>query len=244
MPALSAVDLLGVWEAGQGQAPIGWALALLAAAEPETPLDDLASLSIGSRDVRLLMLREQLWGRQMVAAVDCPRCRERLEMNLDTREILAQSGTTPPRELTLIVGEFTVNLRLPTSLDAIAAAAAGSLDSARALLLERCVLSAARAGSPIPQEQLPAHVAADIPQALVDADPLADIQFQLECPSCDHRWRALFDVVSFLWTELDAWSARIVRDVHTLARAYGWREHDILALSSSRRQLYLDMVGA
>jgi len=33
-------------------------------------------------------------------------------------------------------------------------------------------------------------------------------------------------------------------DVHTLARAYGWRERDILTLSPTRRQFYLNMVGA
>ena len=31
-------------------------------------------------------------------------------------------------------------------------------------------------------------------------------------------------------------------EVHVLAREYGWSERDILAMSASRRQLYLDTI--
>ena len=54
----------------------------------------------------------------------------------------------------------------------------------------------------------------------------------------------VFDIVSFFWTELEVWVARVLSDVHTLAQAYGWSEHDILSLSLTRRQCYLEIVGA
>jgi hypothetical protein len=34
-----------------------------------------------------------------------------------------------------------------------------------------------------------------------------------------------------------------LREVHTLAWAYGWREADILAMSPARRQFYIELVG-
>jgi hypothetical protein len=80
--------------------------------------------------------------------------------------------------------------------------------------------------------------------AMAEADPLADIQLGMTCPFCDHRWRVVFDIVSFLWTEIEAWAWRMLADVHTLAQAYGWGEREILTLSPTRRQFYLDMVGA
>ena len=73
-------------------------------------------------------------------------------------------------------------------------------------------------------------------------DPQADVQLALSCPACGQQWRATFDVVSFLWDELDAWARRLLREVHTLASAYHWREADILAMSRWRRQYYLDLV--
>ena len=38
----------------------------------------------------------------------------------------------------------------------------------------------------------------------------------MACPACGHGWQARFDVVSFLWSEIDAWAGRMLRDVHTL----------------------------
>ena len=58
------------------------------------------------------------------------------------------------------------------------------------------------------------------------------------------RWRAVFDIVTFFWSEIEAWACRILREVHILASAYGWCERDILALTSARRQFYLEMVQA
>jgi hypothetical protein len=76
-----------------------------------------------------------------------------------------------------------------------------------------------------------------------DADPQADVELALACPSCGHQWPAAFDIASFLWKELHVWALRTLREVHTLARSYGWREDDVLALSGTRRQLYLELCG-
>ena len=40
---------------------------------------------------------------------------------------------------------------------------------------------------------------------------------------------------------MHAWARRTLRDVHVLARAYGWREADVLALSPTRRQIYVEL---
>jgi uncharacterized protein YbaR (Trm112 family) len=244
MRALSAGELLDVWEAGFAQTPAGRALALLAAVNPETSQDALADLTIGQRDAQLLMLRNRLWGSQMAAVLACPGCRERLELALDAREMLAQSSREQPEEIPLTVAEYNLTFRLPTSLDVLAAIDQGDVETGRALILERCLVSAQQAGAPVSSDRLPAEVAASIAESMAEADPLADIQLDVMCPSCQHRWRVAFDIVSFLWIEIEVWAWRILSDVHTLASAYGWSERDILTLSPTRRQFYLDMVGA
>ena len=42
--------------------------------------------------------------------------------------------------------------------------------------------------------------------------------------------------------EIHAWAKRTLREVHTLASAYGWSEREILSMSAVRRALYLEMV--
>jgi len=55
MRALSARELLEVWEQGQGRPLHHRALLLLAAACPDESSEALARLSIGSRDARLVV---------------------------------------------------------------------------------------------------------------------------------------------------------------------------------------------
>ena len=75
------------------------------------------------------------------------------------------------------------------------------------------------------------------------SDPQAEIQLHLTCPACSRSWSVLFDIVSFFWSEICVQAKRLLREVHTLARVYGWREAEILSMSTARRQLYLEMVS-
>jgi len=244
MRAPNAGELLDVWEAGFAQAPTERALALLAVACPETARDALAALSIGQRDARLLALRLGLWGSQMEAVVLCPSCQERLELNLDVREMLASSPGNQPGELSLSIAEYHVTFRLPTSLDLLEQSGQRAEEGSSGLLLDHCLLSAHQGDAPVDSDKLPEEVVAAVVTRMAEADPLADIQLGVACPSCEHRWHAVFDIVSFIWTEIEVWAWRILSDVHTLARAYGWSERDILTISPTRRQFYLEMVGA
>lgn len=92
--------------------------------------------------------------------------------------------------------------------------------------------------------QLPESVITALSQRMAGADPQADVHLALDCPDCGHQWRAAFDIVSFFWSEIGVWAKRVLREVHILASAYGWREDDILAMSPWRRQVYLEMLGA
>ncbi len=244
MRALSAEQLLEVWEVGFAQAPIERALAILAVACPESSPDALAALSMGARDARLLTLREELWGPRMEAVVACPACRERLELPLDTLQLLSASPQAPQWEISLSIGEYNMTFRLPTSQDIFEASGGAGPEAMPLWIAHECLLQADTGGVSISADKLPETVLDAVADAMAEADPLADIRLGLTCPFCDHRWRAVFDIVSFLWTEIEAWAWRILSDVHTLARAYGWGEREILTLSPTRRQFYLDMVGA
>ncbi len=78
MRALLAFELLRVWEQGLTLTPVQRALALLAAACPDTSTDALAGLSIGQRDACLLTLREWAFGPQLISLATCPACNERV----------------------------------------------------------------------------------------------------------------------------------------------------------------------
>ena len=240
MRALLAFDLLRVWERGLTQTPVQRALTLLAAACPDTSPDALARLSIGQRDARLLMLREWVFGPQLVSLAVCPACGERLELTFNVADIRVSVEVEVGDALSLSVDGYEVHFRLPNSMDLVVTAGQDVLASRRQLL-ERCLVTAQRDGEETSSDQLPSNVVDAIARYMAQADPQADVQLALVCPECGHEWQAAFDIVSFFWSEISVWVHRILREVHVLASAYGWREADILAMSPWRRHLYLSL---
>ncbi len=243
MRSLSARELLGIWEAGETQPLAHRALLLLSAALPELSYEALAQLPIGQRDGLLLTLREGLFGAQLVSAASCPQCGEKLQLTVNTPGLHVPTGAEPDA-LSSTIGGYSVQYRLPNSHDLLALAGCSSVEAGRQLLLSRCVQNAQVDHIDRPIEALPPDVIEAIMLCMAQADPQADLQFELNCPACGHRWLAPFDVAAFLWSEIDRWAQRVVCDVHVLASAYGWSEADILSLSATRRQLYLDLIGS
>lgn len=225
---------------------------LLEAVWPEAPPEDLARLSIGQRDKRLINLREWTFGPQMVCQTTCPKCDERLEFNLDVADIRTMSSYQPScnggegegrnGSLTLSIGDYEVSFRLPNSMDLAAVAEIKEMAESRRLLSQQCLLEVYRRGEEIGVEELPEEVNEAVVKRMAEADPQGDLHLSLSCPECRHEWLSAFDIVTFFWSEIDAWAHRILREVHTLASAYGWQEAGILSMSHWRRQYYLTMV--
>jgi hypothetical protein len=244
MHALSAKTLLELWEDVHTQAPVERALSLLAAADTENTVEQLAAFSLGDRNARLLALREVLFGSEMEALAVCPRCGQRLELRLNATELRNMCGPGPNREVTLSIDGYEVRLRPLNSLDLPTITSEAELASAHDYVLRRCLLSVHNGNMPVEFEELPGEVVEASAQKIAEIDPLADIQISICCHSCQHIYQAAFDILSFLWKEIDAWARRVLIEVHILASAYGWSEREILALGAPRRQFYLDMVGA
>ncbi len=243
MRSLSARALLDIWEVGETQPLAQRALLLLSAAQPDTSYDALAQLPIGQRDGQLLTLREWLFGEQLVSAANCPQCGEKLQLSVYTSD-LRVAASAESDTLSATIGDYAIRYRPPNSQDLLALAGCNSAEAGRQLLLSRCVQNAQVDHIDQPIEALPSDVIETITQHMARADPQADMQFELNCPACGHHWLATFDVASFLWSEIDRWAQRVVYDVHMLASAYGWSEADILSMSATRRQLYLDLIGS
>ncbi|MEQ1903086.1 MAG: hypothetical protein ABL888_02725 [Pirellulaceae bacterium] len=242
MPALSATKLLAAWEQGYSQPPFQRALTLLTLVSENASIEQLAALSVGQRDAHLLMLRERAFGPRMTGHATCPACAQTLELDFSVADIRANDAAQSTSPGTLIHADYEVRFRLPNSFDLASLTPDEDVSANRAQLIRQCVFGVQRNGMEIPVEQLPAEVVDAMSQQMADADPQADVQLAMTCPQCDHRWNAPLDILSFLWTEIQVWAKRLMREIHALAMVYGWREADILALSPWRRQVYLEMI--
>ena len=260
---LSATTLLDTWEGGLSQTAIHRALLLLALCPTVRTTTPLANMCLGERDAHLLLLRQHLFGSRLDGSTTCPECGELLEAALRIEDILLDIQPGYGQSFWANTGihdvtgtSYEVRYRLPTSTDMLNVARAVvrtgersvNKNLARSELLRHCVLEAYLldiSGSRV------AVLAADLTESaattvmahMSQTDPQGDVQLSLSCPVCRHAWLALFDIVSFLWAEVDAWAQHLLSEVHALAAGYGWSEADILTMSAWRRQWYLQALS-
>jgi hypothetical protein len=231
---VSAVQLLELWEWGRSVHPIDRALRLVAVARPDVPPSELADLSLGDRDASLLALHEDLFGSVLPCVADCPGCGERLEFELSAAHLGKRAPAPKSAELTY--AGRTLRVRPLNSRDLAAVAGAPSVDAARRLLAGRCLLN--EDGVALSDELVEA-----LAERLVKLDQRAEVVLDLTCPGCGQACQRVLDAPSYVWRELSAEALRLLHEVHTLARAYGWREADILAMSATRRKAYVELAG-
>ena len=243
MHALSAQKILSIWEVGLKQHPIDRYLLILAMAFPEISQEELPVLSIGQRDRYLLAIREATFGTELASFTRCPACQEPLEFTCTTTDITVLPDVEASSQMYQVsIDGYELAFRVPNSLDLAAIVHCSNLIVAQQLLIDRCVLRASRYAVDMTPADLPEAVTRALVEQMAEHDPQAEIQIALTCPACEHCWSQLFDISAFIWVEIAAYAKRLLRETHTLARAYGWREADILALSATRRAFYLEMV--
>jgi len=244
MAPLSAQDILRIWEAGATQEPVGRAIAILAVASPETPLELLTTLPVGRRDARLLEIREEAFGPTLDGVSSCQRCQERIGFTVQIDELRGRVAPgAEPAEGEVLFENWHLRYRLPTSGDLSAVAGCADPTAARQHLVQRCILEARRGGARVEARDVSPEAISRMAQAMTEQDPWAEVFLDFVCPACGHGGQALVDIGGYLWEEIRAQALRLLHEVRALACAYGWREADILAMSTARRRAYLEMAS-
>ncbi|MCW3846505.1 hypothetical protein OF829_04590 [Sphingomonas sp. LB-2] len=222
--------VLDWWERARTLPPLERALHLLALFV-DAGAEAIADWPIGRRDRALLAARAMLIGPEICATAACPACGTEVEAAFDAAAIAVDDPAENEAAL-----ESGIRLRAATSRDLALALAS---PEPRLALAQACVV----AGAPRKRgwsEALLAEAAA----ALQALDPQADIRLRLTCTECAAPWSAPLFVEPFLWREMAGWARARFDEVDRLARAYGWREADVLALSPQRRRTYLALAAA
>jgi hypothetical protein len=244
LAAMTAERILRSWEQALDAPPPRQAITILDCAGALSGVADPRGLSIGQRDAGLLRLRALTFGPTMHMRINCPNCAQTVTAGVDVADVEA-SGTATPGEIVreLRKAGWTLRYRLPTAGDLDDASHAAGVAQAAALLLRRCVLHADHDGDPADPAALPPALRDALSAAIEAWDPLVETALAIDCTSCGHGWHAVLEIASFLHAEIADTAIRVVREVDELARRYGWREADILAMTATRRQAYLEQTG-
>jgi hypothetical protein len=209
---------------------------------PGIARDDLAAMGIGERDWHLIALRMQMFGETTDCISACPSCGEQVEFSCHLPGFSGPLPETGGKTMTVTKKGYTIVSRLPSTADLMEVSAL-SAEEAYRQLFGKCILSATCRKKKVPPEKIPPEVRDAIIGRMEEEDAMAEIRIAIRCTACGHEWEEIFDIGSFLWTEIQAEAAGILMDVRDLARAYGWTERDILAMSPVRRSWYREMIG-
>ncbi len=221
--------ILEGWEKALPLHALARPLALLAHIDGES-IDRIAALTCGERDARMLRLRELALGTALDCEASCPRCGERLEFEVAT-EALRQPHGEAGRRYCAPLGRGMVDFRLPTTADLLEVRDIEDADARVRALLHRCVED----GATLEPDDVSA-----LSERMSEADPQGDVRLALQCPACASSWDAPFYIAGFVWAEVERLALRLLDHVHILACSYGWTQDEILGLSATRRQYYLD----
>jgi hypothetical protein len=228
-------EVLTLWERALAAGPLALDDALLGAAAPA---------SLAARNAALLALRARLFGPAQRLRAVCPACAAVLEFSVDCESLAVslQPAAQARAEHSLLCEGYRVAYRAPDIEDWRAAAAASDFVPA---LLRRCIARCERDdGSECEPSSLPSAVTEALSSALEALEPGACVDFDLRCPECAAHWNAPMDCGAVLYGEVRARAECLLVEVDALARAYGWSEAQVLALTPTRRAAYLQLVGA
>lgn len=231
---LSAQAVLIAWEQGRHRHPVDRALLLRALSSPATEHADLADEPLGRCNVALLKARASTFGAWLRAGLDCPVCGAALEIVLDTYELL---GANPEPADHVEIEIDGIRFRSPCHRDLAHIAGESDTDTAATMLASLCAVDA-----DVDEHSDVAALIAEIELALERADPWVNPSLSLSCGECGHRWSEVLDVPALFWAEVEHRARMLLDEVHLLARAYGWTEGAILALSEHRRAAYSQRV--
>ncbi|RYY36997.1 MAG: hypothetical protein EOP46_04320 [Sphingobacteriaceae bacterium] len=245
MQAIAPAEMLQLWEAGGKQTLIERSLLLLAKALPQQTPASLALLNIGERDSMLLLLREYLFGTRLKNTSACPKCAEVVEWENDTRHLHLQPADTIPIGSIheFVKGEISIKYRLPDSNDLMKVTRDPLLYLSNPhQLLQDCIVDMHQDNKCITLTDLDNEILEGLDNQISEQAPQADISMMLSCPACRNQWEAKFDIISYLWVEIDVWATHLLHEIYLLASAFGWDEADILNMSGQRRAMYVKLI--
>jgi hypothetical protein len=228
---------LHLLDAVSGLHPLDAAVRCLALACPELP--DPAGLPLGQRDAALLTLRARLLGDRLVARTTCGGCGEQSTLELSVADLVARMSGPAEVSWTVEHRGRTLPVRALTSRDLAEAAFGPTADRALGLLVRAALDGAAASLEEEPGDELVDAVAT----SLAEHDPGAEVVLTGTCAACGQEWSHVLDPAGYVAAELAHQGTRLLAEVAELARAFGWSESDVLALSDQRRRAYLDLAA-
>lgn len=180
--------------------------------------------------------------RELPLSLRCPTCREPLLVALPLDMVLDLARRAEDERVVSIEREEigAIAIRRPTGADQRRWQEQQYPSSTEA---ERAVMqSLLTTPTPPVLDTMATDVVSRVADAMQELDPLPSLTIASSCPACGAESEHALDVEALLLGELARQQRMLLREVHRLAKRYGWSEQEVLALPRWRRRAYLALL--
>ena len=197
-----------------------------------------SELAVCDCDRLFAALYRRYFGEQIESTLSCQSCNESFELSFALPKLVATLENQPPTEVTGPdnMGLYTLpdgrRFRLPTASDQYSVIGLEP-EQAVTALLQRCLVE----GDP-DQNTEALEVAMDEVGAVLDLD------LEAHCPECDASQTVRFNMQTYLLLALTHEQRFLNREIHHIARAYGWGHQEILNLTREQRRTFVQLIEA
>lgn len=229
-------QILDIWDTCISKDQLFKGATLATLAFPQSEFSTIMEWSIDKRDTVLFHIRRALFGNQFTNIAHCPQCSQKLEWEFSYQQLQIPSilDIKDNVEIPLNITGTKMLVRLPTSIDV-------KLNNENEIL-NNCILNHSDLKDKINANKLP-DFNTKINDAFAANCHASNISYQLQCVDCSHNWQGIFDILSYLWKEIDQWAKGFLQQISLLAKNYGWSELEIINMSQNRRNHYLQLIN-
>lgn len=199
-----------------------------------------AALTASDRDRLLAQVYADNYGRKVQSTARCGHCASLFDLEFDIHKLMrVLDAPAPVMAQPLADGTFRhhsgIRFRLPTGEDEIAVTNHAAAEAAHALL-QRCLVE--------DPGTLSEEALAAVEEAMEEVGPVLDLDLDAKCPECGKQQPVHFSVQFYLLRAIEQGWKQAAREVHLLARAYGWSLPEILDLPRSQRRTLVELIEA
>jgi hypothetical protein len=189
------------------------------------------------RDRAMAAIYKHTFGARIESTIACTGCASPFDLEFSLDELLAhhdsQTDMAGVEEVErgiykLLSGQ--ARFRLPMGDDEMAVFGLPSEESEKTFL-ERCLM-----------EGDPASESKNVQQAMQAIAPVFATELAANCPECGHQQAVHFDMQAFLLSAVISRRKLLIKEVHRLAKSYGWSHGEILDLPGNLRRNYVELV--
>lgn len=194
-------------------------------------------LAVCDCDRLFAAIYRQYFGEQIESTVSCQTCSTSFELSFALSKLIAKleakqiptqvKGPDEAGLYTLLDGR---RFRLPTARDQYSVMGVEP-EQAVTALLQRCLV-----------EGDPEQNAEELEMAMDEVGPVLDLDLDATCPECGTSQTLRFNMQTYLLRALTHEQQFLIREVHHIARAYGWGYQEILNLTREERRSFMRLI--